>query len=228
MAEPPPDRTPGENMAGIDDIKELRSRTGAGVLDCKKALAENGGDLEKAIDWLRAKGLATAAKRSARAATEGLVFSYIHGGGRIGVLLEVNCETDFVARTEKFQALVKEIALQIAAHAPEYLCEEEIPADSREREREIQKARIIEEGKPPAVAERIVDGRMKKWIEDVCLLEQVYFRDESKRIKDLVVEAISEIKENIKIRRFTRYVLGEGLQKKESDFAAEVAAQMKQ
>jgi elongation factor Ts len=213
-------------MAGIEDIKELRTRTGAGVLDCKKALAENGDDIEKAIDWLRTKGLATAAKKAGRAATEGLVYAYIHGGGRIGVLLEVNCETDFVARTEKFQALVKEIALQIAAHSPEFVREEEIPEDARLREREVQKARIMEEGKPAAVADRIVDGRMKKWIEEVCLMEQVYFRDESKRIKDLLVEAVAEIKENIKIRRFSRFVLGEGLKKKESDFAAEVAAQM--
>jgi elongation factor Ts len=213
-------------MAGLEDVKELRARTGAGVLDCKKALTENDGDIEKAIDWLRTKGLAIAAKKSARTTTEGLVFAYIHGQGRIGVLVEVNCETDFVARTEKFQAFVKEIALQIAAHGPEYISEDEIPQDARLREREIQKARIIEEGKPAAVAERVVDGRMKKWLEEVCLLDQVYFRDESKKIRDLVVEAVAEIKENIKIRRFVRFVLGEGLQKKEVDFAAEVAAQV--
>ncbi|MCB9688493.1 MAG: translation elongation factor Ts [Alphaproteobacteria bacterium] len=211
---------------GAADIKTLRERTGAGILDCKKALAESGDDLEKAIDWLRAKGISNAAKKSARAATEGLVVSYIHAGGKIGVLLEVNCETDFVAINDNFKALCNDIAMHIAAAAPEYVQREDVPADAIEREKEIQKARVIEEGKPAAVAERIVEGRMGKFYEESCLLEQKFIKDDSKTVKDVLTDAVAKIGENIKVRRFARYVLGEGLEKKSADFAAEVAAQL--
>ena len=203
------------------DIKTLRERTGAGMLDCKKALEENG-SVDAAVDWLRAKGIAKAAKKASRAATEGLVDCYIHGGGTIGVLLEVNCETDFAARSEQFKNLVRDIAMHIAASNPEFVGREEVGQDAFEREKAVQLARIVEEGKPAAMAARIVDGRMSKWYEDVCLLEQKFIKNEDKTVKQLIDEAISTIGENIKVRRFA---LGEGLEKKEADFAAEVAAQ---
>jgi len=208
------------------DIKVLRDRTGAGMLDCKKALEENNGDVEAAVDWLRAKGIAKAAKKAARQATEGVVESYIHGGGRIGVLLEVNCETDFAARSEPFQRLVHDIAMHIAASSPEFVTKEEVGQDAYDREKAIQLARVIEEGKPPAVAARIVEGRMSKWYEEVCLLEQKFVRDEDRTVGQVLTEAIATIGENIRVRRFVRYALGEGLEKKTTDFAAEVAAQM--
>jgi elongation factor Ts len=210
---------------GMDDIKSLRERTGAGILDCKKALAENGGDVEKAVDWLRAKGIASAAKKSGRAATEGVVHAYIHAGGKIGVLVEVNSETDFVAMTPAFKALVADIAMHIAAAAPEYLDRESVPADALAKERAVQVAKTIEEGKPAAIAEKIVDGRMGKFYEQVCLMEQKFVKDDSKTIKDLLTDAVAKIGENIKVRRFSRFVLGEGLEKRKDDFAAEVAAQ---
>ena len=206
------------------DIKTLRERTGAGMLDCKKALEENG-SVDAAVDWLRAKGIAKAAKKASRAATEGLVDCYIHGGGTIGVLLEVNCETDFAARSEQFKGLVRDIAMHIAASNPEFVGREEVGQDAFEREKAVQLARIVEEGKPAAMAARIVDGRMSKWYEDVCLLEQKFIKNEDKTVKQLIDEAISTIGENIKVRRFARFALGEGLEKKEADFAAEVAAQ---
>ncbi|MCB9743260.1 MAG: translation elongation factor Ts [Alphaproteobacteria bacterium] len=206
-------------------IKELRERTGAGMLDCKKALAETDGDLEAAVDWLRTKGIAKAAKKAGRVAAEGLVHAYIHGNGRIGVLVEVNAETDFVARAEPFQELVKKIAMHIAAAAPVYLRQEDIPEEDRLKEREIQIARVVEEGKPKHIAERIVDGRMGKWFEEVCLLDQKFVMDDSKTIGELIAEAIGTIGENIQIRRYARFVLGEGIEKKQDDFAAEVAAQ---
>lgn len=212
-------------MINATDVKTLRERTGAGILDCRKALEANEGDFDKAVDWLRAKGLAAVAKKAGRVASEGVVGSYIHAGGKIGVLVEINCETDFVARTEKFQALVKEMCLQIAAHSPAYVAIEDVPADDLAREKAVQKAKVLEEGKPEAVAERIVEGRLKKFYEENCLLEQVYFRDESKRMKDLVTEAVQTTGENIKVRRFVRLVMGEGLEKRKDDFAAEVAAQ---
>ena len=211
-------------MGAGEDIKTLRERTGAGILDCKKALSESGGDLEKAIDWLRAKGISNAAKKSARAATEGLVVAYIHGGGKIGVLLEVNCETDFVAMNEGFRALCNDIAMHIAATAPEYVGKDDVPADAIAREREVQKQRVMEEGKPAHIADKIVEGRMSKFYEESCLLEQKFIKDDSKTVRDVLTEAVGRIGENIKVRRFARYVLGEGLQKKETDFAAEVAA----
>lgn len=208
------------------DIKKLRERTGAGILDCKKALAETGGDVEKAIDWLRAKGIANAAKKAGRAATEGLVTSYIHAGGKIGVLLEINCETDFVALTDEFQALARDIAMHIAAAAPEFVRREDVDPASIEREREIQKQRVIEEGKPEHIADKIVEGRMGKYYEEVCLLEQKFVKDDSKTVGDILTDAVSRIGENIQVRRFARFVLGEGLEKKQDDFAAEVAAQV--
>ncbi|MFT4622929.1 MAG: elongation factor Ts [Myxococcota bacterium] len=208
------------------DIKVLRKRTGAGILDCKKALVETDGDIDQAIDWLRAKGVASAAKKASRAATEGLVVSYIHAGGKIGVLVEVNCETDFVALNEGFQNLCRDIAMHIAAAAPEYVTREEVPADAIEREREVQKQRVMEEGKPAHIADRIVAGRMGKFYEDYCLLEQKFVKDDKKTVGEIITDAIAKIGENIKVRRFSRYVLGEGLEKKKDDFAAEVAAQV--
>lgn len=210
---------------GANEIKELRERTGAGILDCKKALAENGDSIEKSIEWLRAKGIASAAKKSGRVASEGRVHAYIHAGGKIGVLLEVNCETDFVAINDGFKELVNDIAMHIAASAPEYLDRESVPADAIAKERAVQIAKTIEEGKPQAVAERIVEGRMGKFYETVCLMEQKFVKDDSKTIKDLVSDAVAKIGENIRVRRFTRYMLGEGIEKKTGDFAAEVAAQ---
>lgn len=206
------------------DIKELRSRTGAGVLDCKRALAESGGDLHKAVDWLRAKGAAKAAKKASRVATEGLVHAYIHAGGRIGVLIEVNCETDFVAMNQAFKGLVHDLAMHIAATGSEFVSREDVPAERVAREREVQTARVLEEGKPAQVAETIVEGRMGKFFQDICLLQQPFIKDDKKTVQQLLTEAIATIGENIRIRRFVRYELGEGLDKKQGDFAAEVAA----
>ena len=206
-------------------IKELRTRTGAGMLDCKKALGEANGDLEAAVDWLRQKGIAKAAKKSGRAATEGLVHSYIHAGGKIGVLVEVNAETDFVAKNEKFQALCDNIAMHIAAAAPQYVAKDDVPDDAIEREKKVQIARVMEEGKPEHIAEKIVTGRMGKYYEDVCLLEQKYVIDDSVTVGEMLTQQVATIGENIKVRRFVRFVLGEGLEKKVDDFAAEVAAQ---
>jgi elongation factor Ts len=212
-------------MASMELIKDLRERTGAGILDCKKALAENGDNVEKAIDWLRAKGITSAAKKSSRVASEGLVEAYIHAGGKIGVLLEINCETDFVAINDKFKALARDIAMHIAAAAPEYVKRDEVPADAIERERTVQLQRVMGEGKPQNIAQKIVDGRMTKWFEDVCLLDQKFVKDDSKTIDQVIKEAVATIGENIQIRRFTRFVMGEGLEKRSDDFAAEVAAQ---
>jgi elongation factor Ts len=207
-------------------IKTLRQRTGAGILDCKKALTESAGDLDAAVDWLRTKGIANAAKKSSRIASEGLVGSYIHANGKIGVLLEVNCETDFVALNEQFQELVRDVAMHIAAAAPSYVSRDEVPADETAKEREIQLARTIEEGKPEHIAEKIVEGRMNKWYQDICLLEQKFVKSDDKTVERVVQDAVATIGENIKIRRFSRFVLGEGLEKRSDDFAAEVAAQV--
>lgn len=209
---------------GMAEIKELRARTGAGILDCKKALAESGEDIDKAVDWLRAKGIAKAAKKATRAATEGLVHSYIHAGGKIGVLIEVNCETDFVAKNEGFQELVQDIAMHIAAAAPEYVSRDEVPEDAVAKEKEVQIARVMEEGKPAHIAEKIVEGRIGKFYEDICLLEQKFVKDDSKTVEQMLTDAVARIGENLKVRRFARFVLGEGLEKKQDDFAAEVAA----
>jgi elongation factor Ts len=210
----------------LELIKELRARTGAGMADCKKALGESGNDLDKAVDWLRAKGIANAAKKAGRIAAEGTVGSYIHGEGRIGVLVEINCETDFASRNEHFQALVKDVAMHVAAFSPRYLDRNEVPAADVEAERAVQIQRVMEEGKPQAVAERIVEGRMGKWFEEVCLLDQAWFKDDKQKVSDVVTAAVALIGENIRIRRFARFELGEGIEKKTSDFAAEVAAQV--
>ncbi|MEL6346768.1 MAG: translation elongation factor Ts [Myxococcota bacterium] len=204
------------------DIKALRERTGAGILDCKRALSETD-SIEAAIDWLRAKGIAKAAKKAGRAATEGLVHAYIHGTGRIGVMVEVNCETDFAAMNDQFKNLVQDLAMHIAAAAPEYVSIDDIPAEDIAKEREVQKARVMEEGKPEHIADKIVTGRLNKWYKDVVLMEQQFVKDDSKTIREVLQDAVSTIGENIQFRRFTRFVLGEGLEKKEDDFAAEVA-----
>ncbi len=212
-------------MASMAEIKTLRQRSGAGILDCKKALGESNGDLEAALDWLRTKGIASAAKKASRIASEGLVESYIHANGKIGVLLEVNCETDFVALNDGFKGFVRDLCMHIAAAAPEYVSREEVPEDEIEKERAVQLARTIEEGKPEHIAAKIVEGRMNKWFADVCLLEQKYVKDDEKTIEQVVQDTVATIGENIKVRRFSRYVLGEGLEKRSDDFAAEVAAQ---
>lgn len=207
-------------------VKELRERTGAGMMDCKKALAACDGDMDKAIDFLREKGLAAAAKKEGRIAAEGIVESYIHGGGRIGVLLEVNCETDFVARSEEFKLFVKDIAMQIAAANPQYLNKEEVPEEVLQHEREILRAQALNEGKPEKIVEKMVEGRLEKFYKEVCLLEQAFIKDPDKTIRDLVLEKTSKIGERIVIRRFTRYELGEGLAKRQDDFASEVMKEM--
>lgn len=212
-------------MSIAANIKTLRARSGAGILDCKKALTENDGDLESAMDWLRTKGIASAAKKASRIASEGLVGSYIHANGKIGVLIEINCETDFVALNDGFQALVRDVSMHIAAAAPEYVSRDEVPEDVVSKERAVQMARTMEEGKPEAIAAKIVDGRMNKWFQDICLLEQKYVKADDKTVEDVIKDSIATIGENIKIRRFSRFVLGEGLEKRSDDFAAEVAAQ---
>ncbi len=204
-------------------IKELRARTGAGMSDCKKALVENDNDLSKAADWLRVKGMAAAAKKSGRIAAEGLVGHYVHAGGRIAVLVEVNCETDFVSLNEGFQTLVKDIAMHIASEKPLFVSKDEVDPAAYEAEKAVQIGRVLEEGKPAAVAEKIVEGRMKKWLSEVVLLEQTFIKDDTKTIASMISDAVAKIGENIKIRRFTRYEVGEGLEKRSADFAAEVA-----
>ena len=189
-------------------VKELREKTGAGMMDCKKALAESGGDFAKAEEYLRKKGLASAAKKAGRAATEGAVTSYVHLGGKIGVLVEVNCETDFAARNEAFQALTKDIAMHVAAAAPQYVRREEVPADVVAREMEIAKAQMREQKKPEAIIEKIAQGKVDKFYKEVCLLEQPFVKDDKKTIEDVVKDAIAKIGENIQVRRFTRYQLG--------------------
>jgi len=207
-------------------VKDLREKTGAGMMDCKKALLESGGDVEKAITWLREKGLATAGKKAGRSATEGAVGSYIHLGGKIGVLVEINCETDFTARNEKFQALVKDIAMQIAWSNPRWLRREDVPENVLAEEKNIHRAQLLEQGKPEAMLEKIIPGKLEKFFKDNCLLEQAFFRDpDGKRsVQDEVNAAVAVIAENIQVRRYTRYALGEGLTKETKDFAAEVSA----
>ena len=206
-------------------IKELRERTGAGMADCKKALVEVSGDMDKAIDYLRTKGLAKAAKKAGREATEGAVVSYIHGGGRIGVLVEINCETDFVARNEDFQQFTRDVSLQIAAMAPQFVHSDEVGEDVISKERAVLLAKALESGKPETVVQKMVDGQISKWKKEICLLDQPFVKDGDKTINDLQQALIAKIGENIKIRRFVRFELGEGLEKKKNDFAAEVAQQ---
>lgn len=209
-------------------VKELREKTGAGMLDCKKALEEAGGDLDKAVDILREKGLSAAAKKAGRVATEGAVESYIHGGGKIGVLVEVNCETDFVGKNAAFREFVRDIAMHIAASSPKYVSREEVPAEVIEKEKEILKAQALNEGKPEKIVEKMVEGRINKFFEEYCLLEQAFIKDPDKTVAQLVSEKIATIGENITIRRFVRFELGEGLEKKQDNFAEEVMAQIKQ
>ena len=207
-------------------VKDLREKTGAGMMDCKKALLESAGDIEKAVTWLREKGLATAGKKAGRSATEGAVGSYIHLGGKIGVLVEINCETDFTARNEKFQALVKDVAMQIAWSNPRWLRREDVPENVLAEEKSIHRAQLLEQGKPEAMMEKIIPGKLEKFYKDNCLLEQAFFRDpDGKRsVQDEINAAVAVIGENIQVRRYTRYALGEGLTKETKDFAAEVSA----
>lgn len=208
-------------------IKELRERTSAGLNDCKKALTETNGDMDKAADYLREKGLAAAAKKAGRIASEGIVESYIHGGGRIGVLLEVNCETDFVARNEKFHAFVKDVAMHIAAANPLYVSKEEVPAEDLEKEKAVLKAQALNEGKPEKIVDKMVEGRISKFYENYCLLEQPFVKDPDKTVSDILNALIAVIGEKITIRRFVRFEKGEGLAKKEENFADEVMKQLK-
>ena len=212
-------------MANVtaDMVKELRERTGSGMMDCKKALVETGGDIEKAIDILRQKGLATAAKKSGRVAAEGIVASYIHGGGRIGVLVEINTETDFAAKSDEFQEFAKDITLQIAASSPSFVSRDEVPAEDIAREKEVLRAQALNEGKPEKIVDKMVEGRIEKFYAENCLLEQAFIRNPDITVTDLLNEKISKIGENIKIRRFVRFVKGEGLAKREDNFADEVA-----
>lgn len=207
------------------DVKELRERTGAGMMDCKKALVEAEGDIEKAIDLLREKGLAKAAKKSGRIASEGLVDSYIHAG-RIGVLIEVNSETDFVAKNDEFKEFVRDMAMQVAAANPKYVSREEVSEEEIKREKEVLTQQALNEGKPQNVVEKMVNGRIEKFYEQVCLLDQKFIKDPDVKIGDLLNAKISKIGENLKIRRFVRFEVGEGLEKKEENFAEEVSKQI--
>ncbi|MBN2558878.1 MAG: translation elongation factor Ts [Clostridia bacterium] len=213
-------------MIKAADVKTLRDKTGAGMMDCKKALVEAKGDLEKAGEILREKGISTAAKKSGRIAAEGIVTSYIHGNGRIGVLLEVNIETDFAAKNEDFQQFGKDVAMQIAAMKPEYVSREDVPAEVIEKEKAILKAQALNEGKPEKIVDKITEGRLDKFFKQVCLTEQSFIKDPDKTIQELTTELIARIGENIKIRRFTRYEMGEGLEKREENFAEEVQKTM--
>ena len=207
------------------DVKKLREITGVGMMDCKKALAEANGNMEKAQEILRERGLAAAQKKAGRIAAEGVVESYIHGGGRIGVLVEVNCETDFVANTPEFKSFVRDIAMHIAATNPMYLSEADIDPAVLEKEREILTVQAQNEGKPPQVVDKMVEGRIKKFKKEICLLDQPFVKDPDMTVQEYVNEKISKIGEKITIRRYTRYEMGEGLEKRQDDFAQEVAAQ---
>ena len=207
-------------------VKELRQKTGAGMMDCKKALTENDGDMEKAVEWLRKKGITSAEKKAGRVAAEGLVESYIHTGGRIGVLVEVNCETDFVARREEFKQLVKDIAMQVAACPNvEYVKSADVPADMIAKEKEIEMGREDLAKKPDNIKEKIVQGRIDKRLKELSLMDQPFIKDQSITVEELVKQGVATLGENIQIRRFSRFVLGEGIEKEETNFAEEVAAQ---
>lgn len=205
-------------------VKDLRERTSAPMMDCKQALTETGGDAEKAIDWLRKKGLSAAAKKAGRATAEGAVGSYIHAGGKIGVLVEVNCETDFVARTDEFQELVRDIAMHIAAADPRFVRREEVTTGDLDREREIYREQALASGKPANIVDKIVDGKMEKFYAEAVLLEQPFVKNPDTTIGEMIATKVGKIGENIQIRRFSRFKLGEGLEKRSDDFAAEVAA----
>lgn len=208
-------------------VKELREKTGAGMMDCKKALTDANGNMERAVEILREKGLSAAAKKADRIAAEGVVESYIHMGGKIGVLVEINCETDFVAKTEEFKEFARDIAMQIAAYSPLFVSRDEVPADEIEKEKEIYKQQAINEGKPEHIAEKMVEGRIKNYYKEVCLLEQAFIKDGDKTVEALVNEKVAKIGEKISIRRFVRYQLGEGLEKRQENFAEEVMSQVK-
>lgn len=213
-------------MFTAKDVATLRASTGAGMMDCKKALTETDGNMEKAMVWLREKGIAAAAKKQDRIAAEGAVGSYIHMGGKIGVLVEINCETDFVAKSDAFQALVKDIAMHIAASNPKYVYPSEVPTKEVEAEKEILKAQSLNEGKPASVIDKMIEGRIKKFYKEVCLTEQEFVKDSSKTINQIISEAVLKIGEKITIRRFVRYQMGEGLQKRVDNLAEEVAKMM--
>lgn len=208
-------------------VKELRERSGAGMMDCKKALTETNGDIEKAIDFLREKGLAAAAKKAGRVAAEGVVEAYIHAGGKIGVMVELNCETDFVAKTDDFKTLARDIAMHIAASNPMCINREEVPEEKLTHEREILRAQALNEGKPEKIIEKMVEGRIEKYYKEVCLLDQPFVKDPDQTIKELVTASIAKIGENISVRRFARFQLGEGIEKRQDDFAAEVMSFVK-
>ncbi|MET0646478.1 MAG: translation elongation factor Ts [Pyrinomonadaceae bacterium] len=209
-------------------VKALREKTGAGMMECKKALQEADGNEEQAVEILRKRGMATAGKKAGRVAAEGAVGSYIHMGGKVGVLVEVNCETDFVARTEEFQALIKDIAMHVAAAEPRFVTREEVPSDLLDKEREITRAQIANDpknaNKPEQVIEKIVEGRLNKFYEEAVLLDQPFVKDPAKTINELLTEKVAKTGERITVRRFTRYKMGEGLAKREDDFASEVAS----
>lgn len=207
-------------------VKELREKTGAGFMDCKKALSQTKGDIEKAVTFLREKGLAAAAKKASRVASEGVVTSYIHGG-KVGVLLEVNCETDFVAKTDGFSDLVKDVAMHIAAMNPLYVRREEVPAELVEKEKEIFAHQAKESGKPESVIQKMVDGKIEKFFKEICLLEQPFVKNPDLTIEKLIIEAVAKLGENITVRRFARFKVGEGIEKKTTDFASEVASLQK-
>ncbi|MCS1351303.1 translation elongation factor Ts [Mechercharimyces sp. CAU 1602] len=208
-------------------VKELREKTGAGMMDCKKILEKAEGNMDKAIEMLREKGLASADKKADRIAAEGVVESYIHGGGRIGVLIEINCETDFVAKTDGFKAFVRELAMQVAAMNPQFVRREEVPEEFVQSEREILRKQALDEGKPANIVDKMVEGRLSKRFKEVCLLEQPYIKDGDKTIDELVREQVAKLGENINVRRFVRFELGEGIEKKEENFADEVMSQVK-
>ncbi len=208
-------------------VRDLREKTGAGMMDCKKALTECAGDIEKAVDWLRKKGLNAADKKAGRTAAEGVVLSYVHGDGKIGVLVEINCETDFVARTEDFKNFAKDIALHIAAAGPQFVNSTEVPAEVVEKEKSILKEQAASSGKPAAVIEKIVDGRIQKFLAEICLMDQPFVKDPDKTVAQVQKEIIAKLGENMAVRRFVRMVMGEGLKKKEENFAEEVAKAMK-
>jgi len=214
-------------MFTATDVKELREKTGVGMMDCKRALTEANGNMEEAIKLLREKGLATAAKKASRIAAEGIVESYIHMGGKIGVLVEVNCETDFVAKTDDFKAFVHSIAMHIAAANPQYMDSAEVPAGEIDKEKEIIRAQALNEGKPEKIVDKIVEGRIEKYYKEVCLLEQAYIINPDVTIQQMVNEQIAKIGEKVSIRRFTRYAMGEGIEKRQDNFAEEVMGQIK-
>jgi elongation factor Ts len=203
-------------------VKELREKTGAGLMDCKRALAESMGDFAKAEEWLRKKGITTAAKKAGRVAAEGVIGSYVHSG-KIGVIVEVNCETDFVGRNDDFQALAKDLAMHIAATNPQFVRREDVPADVLEKEKEIQRQQLRDAKKPEAIWDKILSGKLEKFYETVCLVDQPWFREDKKKVHEIITEKVAKIGENISVRRFARFQVGEGIEKKKEDLAAEVA-----